>query len=76
MLYPRRLEAEGREIRLLSRIHTSPDGIVECSLENASLDDGPKFAALSYVWGNPSDTTLIRVNGEEFQATENLEQAL
>ena len=34
------------------------------------------YSALSYVWGNPNDTTNILVNGVETQITKNLAEAL
>jgi uncharacterized membrane protein YqaE (UPF0057 family) len=41
-----------------------------------SLDDNPRYAALSYVWGNPSITTPVIVNGRSVLVTTNLEAAL
>src|ERR1700722_20109914 len=42
---------------------------IECQLEYALLEDGPEFAALSYVWGDPNDTVEIILNGKEFSVT-------
>jgi hypothetical protein len=36
----------------------------------------PEFEALSYVWGDPLITRPIKLNGQPFQVTENLEAAL
>lgn len=71
-----RLDPSLREIRLL-RIHPGHhDETVRCSLTIVSLDDRPEFEALSYVWGNASDTQTIYVDNVPFPATTNLESAL
>jgi hypothetical protein len=49
---------------------------VECCLHTVSLDDNPTFTALSYVWGDPSITENIIVNGHMKPVTTNLEMAL
>lgn len=69
---------EDSEIRLVSFSISSADGKVECRLISARLDDVARdsFAALSYVWGDPTDTVLIRLNGAEFPITRNLYHAL
>ncbi|KAK0614931.1 heterokaryon incompatibility protein-domain-containing protein, partial [Bombardia bombarda] len=71
------LDASRREIRLLrvspSRSKTD---MVRCALFTASLDDKPKYWALSYVWGNAAITTPIYVDDRLFSATVNLEAAL
>jgi len=36
----------------------------------------PSFVALSYVWGDPTDTTPITINGAFFRVTRNLHRAL
>jgi hypothetical protein len=36
----------------------------------------PEFEALSYVWGDPLITRPIKLNGQPYQVTENLEAAL
>ena len=65
------------EIRLIS-ITSGPslDGLIRCSLRKCSLDDNPRYCALSYVWGDPNITRQIEVNGERFEATTNLVDAL
>lgn len=40
------------------------------------MDEDPAYYALSYVWGDPDDTVVIRVDGQPFQATRNLWCAL
>lgn len=58
------------EIRLLE-ISAEAISMVVCSLL-----DGPNYRALSYVWGDPSITEIILVNGNSFRATANLASAL
>ncbi|KAF3016544.1 hypothetical protein E8E14_012185 [Neopestalotiopsis sp. 37M] len=62
------------QIRLLQIISTAPH--IECNLRVADLDDGTAFDALSYVWGDPSSTTDISVNGRRVSVTKNLSTAL
>ena len=71
------LNVERREIRLL---HLKPSLELQeqpqCCLETVSLHDNPHFEALSYVWGDPSQTRLIRLENREWYATVNLEAGL
>ena len=60
------------EIRLL---RSGPESQT-WELEVVSLDGDPKFAALSYVWGDASMREPITINGNEFSATRNLTTAL
>jgi hypothetical protein len=67
------------QIRLLTIIGTesaSTSSLVKCALEHVSLDDNPKYKALSYAWGDLHSTRKILISGVEFQATENIEAAL
>jgi len=54
---------------------------VECSLQHATLSQYDKdlinhYTALSYVWGDPTDTQQITVHGQPVQITATLELAL
>ncbi|KAK4231866.1 heterokaryon incompatibility protein-domain-containing protein [Podospora fimiseda] len=71
------LETSLKEIRLLQLLPstTTSDNII-CNLSTVSLLSNPEYTALSYVWGNPTITTCITVNGIPFQATINLVAAL
>lgn len=71
------LNVAKREIRLLtlSPAQNHNDNIY-CQLETHSLPVKSKYAALSYVWGDPNQTKKIKVNGCAFYATRNLEAAL
>src|SRR5438034_907668 len=65
-----------REIRLLE-ILPSPDenAVVSCKLLTSSLPANPRYVALSYVWGDPSVTEDIWVNGRSMPVTTNLASA-
>lgn len=67
---------KGSEIRLVHINREAKDGSILCTLEHALLADNPKFFALSYVWGNPNDTSPIHVDKQEFPVTRNLYEAL
>ncbi|GKZ26827.1 hypothetical protein AbraIFM66951_005024 [Aspergillus brasiliensis] len=71
------LDPAQRQIRLLS-IHPSitKSGPVHCSLHTVSLNDNPKFEALSYVWGTNDTTERIFLDGNEFYVTPNVGKAL
>lgn len=58
-----------------SKIDLSADEIWQRGAEHVLVEDGD-FAALSYVWGDPSKTKGISVDGNIVQVTENLEAAL
>lgn len=65
------------EIRLL-HLHPSRhfEAPIYTVLHTVNLDDGPVYKALSYVWGSPTLTSTISVNGFDFEATTNLVSAL
>lgn len=70
------LSVERREIRVALLHPGRWSDEVSCELSTVSLDDGPVYEALSYVWGDPQDTVPIELNGHVFQATRNLRSAL
>ena len=63
------------QVRLLSITKSSSTEIV-CSLEDASLEEDSTYEALSYTWGDPSDTSSIKLNDRSFPVTKNLAVAL
>ena len=50
--------------------------MLQCSLEESDLDSQPQFSALSYCWGNASDTRIINCEGCSISVTKNLYDAL
>lgn len=55
---------------------TSTHDTVRCSIENVNLDDNPKYAALSYLWGSHNLVVPIIANGKLLKVTQNLGNAL
>jgi len=49
---------------------------VWCILRTVSFHEKPSYDALSYTWGDPNATKLIKVDGVPIEVTLNLEQAL
>lgn len=72
----KRLDTARREIRLVCIAPASHDTPIVCNLIQTSLNDDCHYLALSYVWGDPSRTLPIQVDGQTFNVTENLEAAL
>src|SRR2546423_4132352 len=70
------LNPETREIRLLSILPGKWTDEIRCELRRFSLDSRPRYEALSYTWGDPSDTRPIILDGCEVRVTVNLESAL
>ncbi|KAJ8112209.1 hypothetical protein OPT61_g5367 [Boeremia exigua] len=70
------LDVENLETRVLEICRAEPNEPVECKLHTVSLNNDFDFVALSYLWGDPSDTTDILLNGHVFPITRNLESAL
>jgi len=50
--------------------------VLTCNLVEANLDQHPHYEALSYCWGDASDTTDILLNGKPFTITRNCSEAL
>ncbi|RSL74295.1 hypothetical protein CEP53_000377 [Fusarium sp. AF-6] len=53
-----------------------PKGSENFELITVSLHDDPKYAALSYLWGDPEDQEIITVQGHKVKVTKNLAAAL
>ena len=65
------------QIRLLTIAPSiERDSILACSLSIVSLDEDPDFEALSYTWGDETITVPILLEGEVWQVTTNLNDAL
>ncbi|KAI1407649.1 heterokaryon incompatibility protein-domain-containing protein [Hypoxylon sp. FL1857] len=74
------LPANGSQIRLVTILPGRGQKKVKCTVEHfpfiGSKTNGPKYEALSYVWGDATITTPITLNSHPFQVTTNLEAAL
>ena len=70
------LEGSRRLIRLIKILPGADLEIIECTLRPYSLDDDPRYEALSYCWGDPTKTIPILCNGARLNITLNLESAL
>jgi hypothetical protein len=72
------LDGSRSEIRLLRILPAaSDDSILQCELSTVSLrDERPEYAALSYVWGDPSVTENIYINGSVVPVTKNVASAM
>ena len=64
-----------KDIRLVTILPNDEDGI-SCKLEVVSLDEKPSYLALSYVWGDETNTQEITCNGNPFPITKNLAAAM
>jgi hypothetical protein len=71
------LDRAQKEICLVSLqpafLHTDP---LVCTLEEVRREDGPKYSALSWAWGDADRTETIKLQGQEWQAPRNLVIAL
>jgi hypothetical protein len=70
------LAVERREIRLLEVELLHNCFPVRCKLVTVSLDDDPEYVAVSYVWGDPSDTETLFVGTEPVNVRRNLWSAI
>ena len=70
------LDPDKREIRLVTIKAGPKEDQIRCVLKHVSLDDSPGYAALSYVWGDPSIRVPILIDEHPFEVTENLALAL
>ncbi|KAH8672724.1 heterokaryon incompatibility protein-domain-containing protein, partial [Tricladium varicosporioides] len=71
-----KLKTELQEVRILSIMNGCRSAEIECTLQHVYLADNSNYKALSYTWGNPSDTSYIKLNGQPFLVTINLATAL
>lgn len=71
-----RLDATASQVRVLTLHRGSRDEELRCSLKTVSLDDQPRFHALSYVWGSGTEKDRINIHGHVVSVTSNLGSAL
>jgi hypothetical protein len=70
------LSFQKAEIRLLTFTSQQTDMALQCTLTTVPLPKSPPYVALSYMWGDPTNTVPILVNHLEVQVTVNLRNAL
>ncbi|CZR67231.1 uncharacterized protein PAC_17130 [Phialocephala subalpina] len=64
------------EIRLLQVHRRSQDSPLSFTFQNIALQYQPLYFALSYIWGDPTITENVTVNGHTLAVTKNLASAL
>jgi hypothetical protein len=64
------------DIRILELLPRSFSNPLHCVLRIAAIETNPVYNALSYMWGDPSPTGRIVLDGEAFPVTGSLENAL
>ncbi|KAI1660148.1 heterokaryon incompatibility protein-domain-containing protein [Daldinia decipiens] len=64
------------QIRLLQIHHSKYDELVHCSLSTWSRRKLPPYHAISYTWGDPSQTTHISINNQPLKVRKNCEYVL
>ncbi|RSL50395.1 hypothetical protein CEP54_011967 [Fusarium duplospermum] len=72
----RPLDLKSTQIRMLHLLPGNGEDPIRCVLDAVLLDDNPKYEALSYAWGDPTDRLPIEVDGERKSITVNLYHAL
>lgn len=76
-MYSYRVLDESRnEIRLLILLPGAPGDEVYCGLRHAEISVALEFTALSYTWGDQKHTKTISIDGDQFEVTNNLFDAL
>lgn len=75
-VYERLPETPGIFRLVVLRPAISKNAPIDCVLCIESLNNNPQYQALSYTWGNPTQTREISVNKRSFTITENLFIAL
>ncbi|KAI0410534.1 HET-domain-containing protein [Xylaria grammica] len=71
-----RLSGPELSFRLLHLLPGNSSSGIQCQLSEAPLQTPPEFEALSYVWGDVTDTLPITVQGRPHNVTRNLCSAL
>ncbi|KAL2757799.1 hypothetical protein ACRALDRAFT_1079888 [Sodiomyces alcalophilus JCM 7366] len=66
----------GRHFRLLKIHPGSPSDSLDCELFTSNLDNAPPYTALSYVWGDPTETADVTCSGHACRVTRSLADGL
>ncbi|KAF2685937.1 HET-domain-containing protein [Lentithecium fluviatile CBS 122367] len=70
------LNHDAGEIRLVELQPGSPGDILEVTLSHSPSSTAPRYIALSYVWGDPTTVTWLRVHENVIPVGKNLADAL
>jgi hypothetical protein len=70
------LDSASYEIRMLVINNAGDDGKLQCTLQYTSLVNPGPYSALSYRWGDPTNTKQITVDNSPVEVGANLESAL
>lgn len=57
-----RINSQNRYIRLIKVLPESSSNIIRCKLLLTTLNDNPKYVALSYTWGLPYENAGVPLN--------------
>ena len=63
--------SEKRSIRLLQLSRPFPFGPVKCELSIHRMDSRPSYEAISYTWGDPSQSRSVIINGYKLEVNSN-----
>jgi hypothetical protein len=64
------------EIRLLHLAPGTGDDVIQFTLQPTRLSEMPSYEAISYRWGDPSDTLIVLCDGKTMTINANLHAAL
>lgn len=72
------LDQSHDEVRLLELVPGDEEDPIQCTQQIIGLDDDDnlQWSALSYVWGDKKEDRYVLINGEKFEVTDNLFDAL
>ncbi|KAH7327547.1 heterokaryon incompatibility protein-domain-containing protein, partial [Rhexocercosporidium sp. MPI-PUGE-AT-0058] len=70
------LSNDRKQIRLIKLLPGERGDFIRCEILAVRLDAVPPYEALSYVWGDPTQTVKICVHHRVFEVTKNLYSAL
>lgn len=71
------IERDSKRIRLLKLLPSLSDvDQITCTLNAVDWTPKLRYAAISYVWGDPPATQTISINGHDFKIREDLHSAL
>ena len=66
----------GTHIRLLKIVKAAEHEMVECEVEVWHRDEAPNYVGISYTWGDPDSTTLIKINNRNTRVRTNCDYVL